>query len=75
MLLLWIKHLVVRPQLDVMVPLTFWKGDEILMEDSNGMFLSYNPYTQKKLRDTGVKGTVALPVCFYEKSLVSLRKG
>lgn len=37
------------------------------MKDSYGMFFSYNPYTQK-LRDTGVKGTVTLPVCFYEKS-------
>lgn len=69
----WIKFVVVTLHLENLKPLTFWNREEVLVVDKGGWICSYNIRT-KRLRHTGFRGSVNNPVCFYEKSLVPLRR-
>ncbi|EXB75668.1 Putative F-box protein [Morus notabilis] len=69
----WIKTLAVRPQLGSLKPLAFWNSEEILMKAKGGRLCSYNIRTEK-VRNIGFRGAVNAPVCFYERTLVPLRK-
>lgn len=66
------KHLVIGPLVGLGRSLAFWNSDELLMKDDDKRLISYNLRT-KKLRNIGADGKIHLSVCFYIKSLVSVR--
>ncbi|PON83822.1 hypothetical protein TorRG33x02_203730 [Trema orientale] len=69
----WTKHIVVGPQVGRLLPLTFWNIDELIMEDEEDkVLLSYN-FRIQKLRKVVVDGRICFPICFYVKSLVSIK--
>ncbi|GMI67541.1 CONSTITUTIVE EXPRESSER OF PR GENES 1, CONSTITUTIVE EXPRESSER OF PR GENES 30 [Hibiscus trionum] len=59
----WTKMLTIGPLTKVEMPLAFWKNDEILMEGSDGLVVSYNLKTQE------LKG---LPIYGVPKSFATL---
>ncbi|XP_039003925.1 F-box protein CPR1-like [Hibiscus syriacus] len=71
----WTKIMTIGPLMKVEMPLAFWKNDEILMEGSDGLVVSYNLKTQE-LKDLPIYG---IPKSFatlvYVNSLVSVKGG
>ena len=70
----WMKHIVVGPQVGRSLLWTFWNTDVFIMEDEEdeGLF-AYNFRTQK-LGKIAVDGPICFPICFYVKSLVSIKR-
>ncbi|KAK8264007.1 hypothetical protein V6Z12_D12G079700 [Gossypium hirsutum] len=71
----WTKILTIGPLTKVEMPLAFWKNDEILMEGSDGLVVSYNLKTQE-LKDLPIYGVPkSFATLVYINSLVSVKGG
>ncbi|KAK9010706.1 hypothetical protein V6N11_043577 [Hibiscus sabdariffa] len=71
----WTKILTIGPLTKVEMPLAFWKNDEILMEGSDGLVVSYNLKTQE-LKDLPIYGVPkSFATLVYVNSLVSVKGG
>ena len=74
----WIKQLVVGPLMGIWTALTFWKDDELLLQEMDGSLASYNLRIQKP-RNLSIDGVGRRDDVFeecvfpYVKSLVSVK--
>ncbi|KAK9012594.1 hypothetical protein V6N11_040639 [Hibiscus sabdariffa] len=71
----WTKILTIGPLTKVEMPLAFWKNDEILMEGSDGLVVSYN-LKRQELKDLPIYGVPkSFATLVYVNSLVSVKGG
>ncbi|XP_038994563.1 F-box protein CPR1-like isoform X2 [Hibiscus syriacus] len=71
----WTKIMTIGPLMKVEMPLAFWRNDEILMEGSDGLVVSYNLKTQE-LKDLPIYGVPkSFATLVYVNSLVSVKGG
>ncbi|KAJ7974649.1 F-box protein family [Quillaja saponaria] len=69
----WTKQLRIGPILDVERPLGFWRNRQLLLEDSNGRMVLYDPDAEE-IKNLVVHGErSSLQAAIYMESLVSLR--